>query len=191
MARARLLKPGFFANDKLGELPPVARLLFQGLWCIADREGRLEDRPKRIKAEVLPYDRGDPDRLLDLLADAGFIERYGVAGSNYIQISAFTKHQHPHPNEPGSALPPPDSGASAHADVTTPSDIGGSTQAVTIAESIAVAESLTVDPPVVPPQAGGHSPAAQRGLNGSRRKRDVEAANSEATLEERYLGRRR
>jgi hypothetical protein len=31
----------------------------------SDREGRLEDRPKKIKAAVLPYDECDVDRLLD------------------------------------------------------------------------------------------------------------------------------
>ena len=50
MARARNIKPGFFANENLAECDPLARLLFAGLWCLADREGRLEDRPKRIAA---------------------------------------------------------------------------------------------------------------------------------------------
>ena len=59
MARSRNIKPGFFLNDDLAECEPLARLLFAGLWCIADREGRLEDRPKRIKIEVLPYDNCD------------------------------------------------------------------------------------------------------------------------------------
>ena len=43
--RTRLLKPGFFMNEELARLPVRARLLFAGLWCLADREGRLEDRP--------------------------------------------------------------------------------------------------------------------------------------------------
>ena len=60
MARARNLKPSFFTNDKLAELHPLGRLLFAGLWTIADREGRLEDRPKRIKTDVsLPYITAD------------------------------------------------------------------------------------------------------------------------------------
>ena len=54
--RARNIKPGFFKNDTLAELEFAARLLFIGLWGLADRAGRLEDRPKKIKAEVFPYD---------------------------------------------------------------------------------------------------------------------------------------
>ena len=107
MARARLLKPSFFTNDRLAELPPVGRILFAGLWCIADREGRLEDRPTRIKAEILPYDRANVDALLGGLETAGFIERYESEGHRYIQVLAFAKHQSPHMREPVSTIPAP------------------------------------------------------------------------------------
>lgn len=50
MARARNIKPAFFMNDELAEIDPLGRLLFIGLWTIADREGRLEDRPARHKS---------------------------------------------------------------------------------------------------------------------------------------------
>ena len=78
MKRTRQINPGFFTNDELAEITPLGRLLFAGLWVIADREGRLEDRPKKIKAEILPYDDCDIDDLLNQLAKAGFIERYKV-----------------------------------------------------------------------------------------------------------------
>ena len=70
MARARNIKPGFFDNEILGELPALTRLLFIGLWCLADREGRLQDRPKRIKKELLGYDdvtADDVDTMLQQL----------------------------------------------------------------------------------------------------------------------------
>ena len=107
MARSRNIKPGFFKSDKLAELEPLGRILFAGLWCIADREGRLEDRPKRIKAEVLPYDDCDVPGLLQDLHDHGLILRYKVAGAQYIQILSFAKHQNPHKNEAPSAIPAP------------------------------------------------------------------------------------
>ena len=71
MARARNIKPGFFRNADLAELPIEARLLFIGLWTIADREGRMEDRPKQIKMELFPADSLDCDDLLDQLAIVG------------------------------------------------------------------------------------------------------------------------
>lgn len=107
MARTRYLKPGFFKNELLAEIDPLGRLLFAGLWTIADREGRLEDRPKRIKAEILPYDDCNVDELLDSLHKKGFILRYEVEGERYIQILNFSKHQNPHPREAKSVIPAP------------------------------------------------------------------------------------
>lgn len=107
MARARNIKPGFFKNDLLAEVDPLGRLLFAGLWTIADREGRLEDRPRRIKAEILPYDDCEIDELLNGLHAQGFILRYEVDGEHYIQILNFLKHQKPHPREADSEIPPP------------------------------------------------------------------------------------
>lgn len=106
--RARNLKPSFFKNEALAECSPLARLLFAGLWCLADREGRLEDRPKRIRAELLPYDDGSVDDLLSELNDAGFILRYSAAGGRFIQVVNFTKHQYPHRKEQASTIPAPD-----------------------------------------------------------------------------------
>ncbi|END0136176.1 phage replication protein [Pseudomonas aeruginosa] len=105
MARARNIKPGIMANEDLAELDPLARLLFIYLWMLADREGRLEDRPKRIKAEALPYDNVDADLMLDDLAKAGFIHRYEAAGVKLIQVLNFAKHQTPHVREQASSLP--------------------------------------------------------------------------------------
>jgi hypothetical protein len=64
MARTRLLKPGFFSNDQLAECAPLARLLFAGLWTLVDRDGRMECRHAKIKAQVLPYDECDIAGLL-------------------------------------------------------------------------------------------------------------------------------
>src|SRR5258708_38864022 len=108
MARMRTLKPSFFMNETLADVPAIGRLLFAGLWCIADRAGRLEDRPKRIKAEVLPYDDTDVDALLNILHAAGFILRYACAdGQRYIQVVNFGVHQVPHYKEALSIIPAP------------------------------------------------------------------------------------
>jgi hypothetical protein len=108
MARARNLKPSFFTNDILAEVPALGRLLFQGLWCVADREGRLADRPRKLKAEILPYDDCDVEAMLCMLAERGFIQRYQVNGERFIQVVNFTKHQNPHIKESASSIPAPD-----------------------------------------------------------------------------------
>jgi hypothetical protein len=116
VARARQLKPGFFKNEDLARCTPWARLMFEGLWTLGDREGRLEDRPTYIKGEVFPHDNVDAEALLSELADLkdhfsrpAAIVRYQVGECKYIQIINFTKHQNPHIKEPASTIPAPDS----------------------------------------------------------------------------------
>lgn len=107
MARSRNIKPGFFKNEVLAELPFETRLLFIGLWTLADREGRLEDRPKRIKAELFAFDSFDVDPMLNRLQSDGFLVRYEAGGSRYLQIENFVKHQDPHYKEKASEIPAP------------------------------------------------------------------------------------
>jgi len=105
--RARTIKPGFFSNESLCSLPHVVRLLFVGLWCRADRSGRLEDRPTRLRAELFPYEPDlDLDPMLELLQLQELIWRYKINGSSYIQVVQFLKHQRPHPHEVDSVIPP-------------------------------------------------------------------------------------
>ena len=111
MARARNIKPSIMDNEELAELEPLTRLLFVYLWMLADRCGRLEDRPKRIGAQALAYDRSaDVNAMLDDLQRLGFILRYKAAGVACIQIVAFEKHQNPHVRESASELPAPEQG---------------------------------------------------------------------------------
>jgi hypothetical protein len=105
MARIRTIKPDFFADEDIAEMPPLCRIAFAGLWCHADREGRLEDRPKRLKPKVLPYDDVDMHDVLDTLAQHGFIQRYEVDGHRFIQVRTFLKHQCPNVKEPESTIP--------------------------------------------------------------------------------------
>lgn len=106
--RARNIKPGIFKNEILGVQDPIYTLLFEGLWCLADKAGRLEDRPLRIKAELFPYRENlDVNRCLTVIQQWGFIQRYEVGGVNLIQVVNFDRHQHPHHTEKESELPPP------------------------------------------------------------------------------------
>lgn len=108
MARARNIKPSFFTNDKLSDCGLGARLLFIGLWTLADREGRLDDNPRKIKAQLFPYEDADCDKWLISLHNYGFIMRYKVDNIPYIQIVNFKKHQNPHVKEQASTIPAPD-----------------------------------------------------------------------------------
>jgi hypothetical protein len=105
MARARNIKPGFFKNYELADLGPLAQLLFAGLWCLADKEGRLEDKPRFIKAEVFPYYDVDVNGELTKLEQLGFVVRYEAQGMKLIEVSNFKEHQSPHHTEKASVLP--------------------------------------------------------------------------------------
>lgn len=106
MARIRSIKPEFFYDEHLAELDPSIRLFFIGLWTCADRAGRLDDSPKRLKAQLMPYDNFDSDAALNILSER-FIIRYISDGRRYIQIINFLKHQIPHYKEIPSVIPPP------------------------------------------------------------------------------------
>lgn len=108
VSRIRTIKPKFFKNEDLAALPVEWRLLFIGLWTQADKAGRLEDRPRRLKAELFPYDDLDVDAGLGCLANAGFLTRYDRNGCHYIAIAKWEKHQQPHVREADSEIPPPD-----------------------------------------------------------------------------------
>ena len=111
LARIRYLKPDFFKDEDLAELPFQTRLFYAGLWCLADREGRLEDRPKRLKAEIFPYEKADTEDMLQSLAKPKtsgnpYILRYEADGFRCIQILSWSRHQKPHHTEKDSFLPP-------------------------------------------------------------------------------------
>jgi len=110
MPRIRSIKPEFFRNEGLSELGFAHRVLFVGLWTQADREGRMRDRPGRLKGELLPYDEVDVDAMLQKLHDhpESYIIRYEKDKVKYIQVRNFALHQQPHIKEPQSLIPPPD-----------------------------------------------------------------------------------
>jgi len=105
--RARNVKPSLFKNELLAIADPIYTVIFTGLWCLADRRGRLEDRPAKIHFDINPGRAYEgTSGALDWLAQNGFIARYEAAGTRYIQILAFEKHQNPHHKEPESVIPP-------------------------------------------------------------------------------------
>jgi len=141
MSRSRNIKPGFFTNEELAECSPWARLCFAGLWTLADREGRLEDRPKRIKGQLFSFDSIEVEPLLNELESHDFIQRYVAEGMGFIQILGFSKHQNPHHKEAKSIIPSPKSlGLLMHAK-------GGESKALTTSHGVKASdEPETLDP---------------------------------------------
>lgn len=107
MARARNIKPAFFDNDELADNDPLGRLLFIGLWTLADCNGNLEWRAKRIKKQILAYDDCCIESLAINLDKSGFVRFYSDGEKMYLNVINFEKHQNPHKNEKskGSEIP--------------------------------------------------------------------------------------
>lgn len=142
MARARNIKPGFFKNEILGVADPLYSLLFEGLWVLADRAGRLEDRPLRIKGEVFPYRDGlNVDAMLTWLESNGFIRRYTAQGKKCILVLEFVKHQNPHKNESESELPAPSDECTKPDEIGATPEIIGSTRADSLSSDSLIPDS--------------------------------------------------
>jgi hypothetical protein len=99
MARARNIKPSFFVNEQLADQDPLGRILFVGLWTLADYKGDLEWKERTIKVQLLPFDNCDVKHLAINLDKSGLIKFYSDGNKTYITIPNFEKHQNPHPNE--------------------------------------------------------------------------------------------
>lgn len=115
MSRIRTIKPEFFRHEKLFEAEQATglplRLAFEGLWIVADREGRFRWQPRIIKLDVLPFDNVDFAAILNALAEHGFVVRYTVGAETFGHIPSWAKHQHVNVREQISQLPaPPNSG---------------------------------------------------------------------------------
>jgi len=98
MPRIRSIKPEFWTDDKVGLLSFVGRLLFIGLWNLADDTGVLEDSPLQLKAQLFPYDgvsRDDVEAQLGTLARLGMVVRYSSQNKKLLWIRHFSNHQSP------------------------------------------------------------------------------------------------
>ena len=94
LARIRTVKPEFWTDEKIVQLPYQTRLLFIGMWNFADDYGYLVDEPDRIKLQVMPSDPINPTTEIDLLICSGLVERHiAENGFSYLYIPHFKDHQ--------------------------------------------------------------------------------------------------
>ena len=88
MARKRLLSPGFFDNQALAACSAHARLLFAGLWTLADREGRMKCIPFQIHGLLFPYESS----LVEEHQEDGSRGRLAVPGHHGASRSRRRRH---------------------------------------------------------------------------------------------------
>lgn len=94
MPRIRSIKPDFFKSRAVRRLSDREKLVWIGLWCFSDDEGRLIDEPGILVGELwaLELTARQIDTTLTGLQEKGRLIRYSVAGEAYIQILGW-EHQ--------------------------------------------------------------------------------------------------
>lgn len=124
MARIRSVKPEFWADEDLAQVSRDARLLYIGLWNLADEHARLRGDPRFIKGQLFPYDDdltpAALDLLLDELARAGKAVRYRLESSAYVFLPNLAKHQRLEADKVPSKLPAPSDPGAAQISLREP-----------------------------------------------------------------------
>lgn len=105
MARIRTIKPEFFTSEDIVSLTPLSRLFYVALWCEADRDGRLQWKPRTLKMRYLPADDCDIEAMAKELTSSGLVVLYEVDGKTYAEIPTFCQHQVINNREADSVLP--------------------------------------------------------------------------------------
>jgi hypothetical protein len=94
--RIRQVKPAFWADARIAELPEGVRLFYIGLWMVADDAGWLRWDPSQIANELYGYEsrrkrERDVETFLALLVTAG---RVVVHECGHVEVPKLTDHQH-------------------------------------------------------------------------------------------------
>lgn len=113
MARARMLSSRVSTDSKVRALPcAAARLLFTWMIAHADNLGRLRGEPHFVRALVIPHEPDVTDRHVEewllAMADSGLISLYESDGGQFIQLTAWEKHQRLDRMKRSDFPPPPD-----------------------------------------------------------------------------------
>ena len=113
MARIRSVKPEYWADQDLAEqVSRDARLLYIGLWNLADEHSRLRGDPRYIKGQLFPYDDDlTPETVTDLLDSlvlAGKVVQYRTPSGTFMFLPKLAVHQRLEPEKVPTKLPGPD-----------------------------------------------------------------------------------
>ena len=96
MARNRMIKPDFWADEKMSAVSRDARLAFIGLWTHSDDFGVVRGHALWLKNHIFPYDGvkiPTMQKWLDELLEIGVIRKFEKNGEGYYYIPAFLTHQ--------------------------------------------------------------------------------------------------
>lgn len=97
MPRIRTVKPDFWTDEKIGRLKREERLLFIGLWNLADDQGVIKNSSAYIKGQLFSYDDDLRTQTIDSwlasLINARMLVPFRFEAEGYLCIRTFNEHQ--------------------------------------------------------------------------------------------------
>lgn len=97
MSRIRTIKPEFWEDEKVGQLPIPCRLFFIGCWNFADDFGVVKGNAALLKSQIFPYDENlrvsEIKKWIDALVNARMLIPIIHAEESYYIIRTFRSHQ--------------------------------------------------------------------------------------------------
>ena len=96
MARIRTVKPEFWEDEHIAQLPAVCRLFYIGCWNYADDQGVFKAHPVYLKSRIFPYDDIDTAEILTFLhklEEHKMIIKFSHERDDYYVIRRFSQHQ--------------------------------------------------------------------------------------------------
>lgn len=97
MARKRMIDPNIWQSEDFGKLSNLAKVVFIGLFSLADDEGRGRANPMYLKSTLFPYN--EKMRSTDIEVALSEISRnmsivfYSYDGSNYYELLSWYTFQ--------------------------------------------------------------------------------------------------
>ena len=94
--RIRQIKPAFWSDSRLAELPEATRLFYVGLWMVADDAGWFRWDPVEVARDLYGYEgRAKRERravtMFDALAAIGRVRAYPCG---HAEVPRLAGHQH-------------------------------------------------------------------------------------------------
>lgn len=90
MARKRMIDPNIWQSEDFSKLSTLGKLVFIGLFSLADDEGRGRCNPVYLKSTLFPYEEGirsaDIDKTLSEISSNMSVIFYSCDGSNYYSL---------------------------------------------------------------------------------------------------------
>jgi len=97
MARRRMIDPNIWQSEDFSKLSLLAKLLFIGMFSVADDYGKGRGKPVYLKSTIFPYDDGmrltDVEKALSEIGSNMSVTFYAHNGSDYYRMDNWDKWQ--------------------------------------------------------------------------------------------------